>query len=155
MFFFLILLNSFWEKLPDMIDYRSDHACERIKRNGRDYLVVVGGRYGLNGTITNTIESYDLTLRPTSWETLPEIPLPVPIEHIYGSKITTFDEGLCEAYIINSGAAGFICSGNYTWSYYRIANVQREGFPFFPVLDAKILMEMEILFGKIMKLELK
>ena len=121
-----------------MTDYRMSHACARIKRSGRDYLVGVGGVYGTNLTGTNTIEFYDLTSRPTSWEIIPGVILPVAIGGIFGSKITVFDEGICEAFFISSGGIGFICSGNYTWSYSAVPNVQW-GALYFPVVDANLL----------------
>ena len=122
-----------------MIDFRSDHACARIKRNGRDYLVVLGGRYGPNMTWTNTIEFYDLTLKPTAWETFKGIILPFLVGPIYGSKITIFDEGICDAYFINDRGNVYICSGNYTWIYNGIQNVDVSGQHYFPVVDANLM----------------
>ena len=124
-----------------MSDSRAQHACDRIKRNGRDYLVVVGGLYGPNMTATNSIELYDLTLRPSSWETIPEIPSPLPVGPIYGSKITIFDEGICEAFFLRAAdGISFICKGNYTWIALKVPNVHFEGGPFiFPTVDANIL----------------
>ena len=122
-----------------MLDLRTDHACDRIKRNGRNYLAVFGGRYGPNTTLTNTIEFYDLTLKPAAWETFEGIILPFNVGPIYGSKITIFDDGICEAYFINDYGRGIICSGNYTWKSDRIQNTEVTGQHYFPVVDANLL----------------
>ncbi len=54
-------MHSAWESLPDMSASRADHACEKIRRNGKDYLVVMGGSKGPTLTATDIIEFYDLT----------------------------------------------------------------------------------------------
>ena len=99
-----------------MTDYRAFHACAKIKRSGRDYLVALGGIYGANLTATNTIEFYDLTLKPASWEFIPGIILPANGGIIEGWKITVFDEGICEAFFLNNEGKGYVCTGNYSWT---------------------------------------
>jgi hypothetical protein len=132
-----LIFNSGWSSLPDMTDFRAGHACARIKRSGRDYLVALGGLYGPNMTLTNTIEFYDLTLKPGSWEFMPGITFPQSVEFI-GWKITVFDEGICEAFFIDRNGKGFVCTGNYTWTSNFLPSYQN-GFYVYPVVDANLV----------------
>ena len=117
-----------------MSDWRSDHACDMIKRNGRDYIVVMGGLYGPN---TKSIEFYDLTLKPNSWEVVPGIALP-GVASLIGWMIHIFDEGICEVFVLSALGTGYTCTGNYTWSS---ADVQafHPGRIHLPVVDANLL----------------
>jgi hypothetical protein len=99
-----------------MINDRADHACALIKRNGRDYLVVMGGTVDLNATQTDSIEFYDLTLRPASWVNQTGMRLPEITGTLYGWKIQQFDEGVCDAFLINWHGTEYTCSGNYSWT---------------------------------------
>ncbi len=120
-----------------MTDFRADHGCAKIKRNGRDYLVAVGGHYGPTMTATNTIEFYDLTLMPSSWEFIPGITLNQP-RQLVGWKITVFDVGKCEAFFLGVGGIGSICTGNYSWSNVAV-NTFNWGALFYPVVDANLV----------------
>ena len=126
--------------MPNMTDHRANHACARIKRSGRDYIVAVGGTYGdgVNMTWTSTIEFYDLTLMPDSWEFLPGISLPGTVGPILGGIVTRFDEGVCEAFFINVNGQGCVCSGNYSWTANNVTPF-RGGVLYFPVVDANVL----------------
>ena len=124
--------------MPDMTSNRAFHACAKIKRSGRNYLVALGGLYGVNMTATNTIEFYDLTLKPDSWEFLPGITLPANGGIILGGKITVFDEGICEAFFISSEGKGYVCTGNYSWTS-NFVNPMRGGSKFYPVVDANLV----------------
>ena len=120
-----------------MSDSRTDHACALITRNNRDYIMVLGGTYGPNSV---TIEFYDLTLRPNSWETLPGITMPVitgsPI--MIGGMFNIFDKGICEAFVISYAGIRYVCSGNYTWSKGTVPNFDSSKTQL-SVVDANLL----------------
>ncbi len=120
-----------------MLDSRIYHACARIKRSGRDYLVVAGGLYGVTGSATSTIEFYDLTLMPMSWVFLPGIFMPGFGGQIIGGIITAFDEGICEAFFINGNGQVCVCSGNYTWASNSLAAF-KVGWFYSPAIDANL-----------------
>jgi hypothetical protein len=120
-----------------MTDYRANHGCAKIKRSGKDYLVAVAGDYGPNLTQTNTIEFYDLTLMPNSWEFIPRVILPQSMS-VRGMKITVFEEGICEAIILGSDGNCLICTGNYTWTSGNVPYFQW-GNAFHPVIDANVV----------------
>ena len=120
-----------------MTHYRAGHGCAKIKRSRKDYLVAVGGQYGPNLTFTNTIEFYDLSMMPNSWEFIPGVILPQPML-VRGWKITIFDEGICEAFFIGYDANCLICTGNYTWTSGNVPSFQW-GNVFFPVVDANVM----------------
>jgi hypothetical protein len=130
-------LNSAWESLPDMSDSRSDHACEKIKRNGRDYLVVMGGAKGGSSATTDTIEFYDLTTRPNSWETIAGTRLPQTTSKIFGWKILKFDVAICEVFLINWQGTGFTCTGNYSWTFGTVPGYIYSKF-YLPAVDANL-----------------
>ena len=120
-----------------MSDNRAYHACARIKRSGRDYIMAASGLYGVNRSWTDTIEFYDLTLMPSTWEFLPGMSMPGCGGTIYGGIVTKFDEGICEAFFINN-AHGCVCSGNYSWTSGPLTQF-RGGFLYFPVIDANLV----------------
>ena len=120
-----------------MSDSRAYHACTRIKRSGRDYLMVAGGLYGVTGAETNTIEFYDLTLMPTSWVFLPGISMPGFAGPMLGGIITAFDEGICEATFINHHGQFCVCAGNYSWASNSLAAF-KAGWYYSPVIDANL-----------------
>ena len=134
------MFKSNWKSLPDMTYHRSHHACSRIKRSGRDYIVAVCGIYldGIHGQGTSTIEFYDLTLMPASWEFLPGIVLPGTAGPMLGGIITAFDEGICEAFFINGNGQGYVCTGNYSWTANNVVPF-RGGILYFPVIDANLV----------------
>jgi hypothetical protein len=102
--------------------------------------MVVGGQYGdgVNTSWTNTIEFYDLTLMPDSWEFLPGIALPGAAGAIMGGIITRFNEGMCEAFFINGNGQGYVCTGNYSWTSNNVVPL-RGGVLYFTVVDANLL----------------
>jgi hypothetical protein len=121
-----------------MSDSRTDHACAAVNRNGRNYLVVMGGSKGAGLTSTDTIEFYDMTRKPTTWENVNGIRLPVATDKLFGWKISLFDEGICEALLFNYQGNSYTCSGNYTWIYYKVP-----GYVYskthLPIVDANLL----------------
>jgi hypothetical protein len=103
-----------------MLKSRYRHGCSLLKRNGKDYIVAMGGWSLEVGNTDSTIEFYDLTSRPSTWEMVTGIALPAPSQKI-GSVVLRFDNGDCEALIISSGTGKMhVCSGNYQWRTYTM-----------------------------------
>ena len=88
-------------KLPSMLNKRYRHGCALIKRNGNDFLVAMGGWNQDVNTQDSTIEFYDLTNRPSTWEIVTGISLPVATSKI-GTVALRFDDWDCEAMIISA-----------------------------------------------------
>jgi hypothetical protein len=129
-------VHSAWESLPDMSDSRADQACEKIRRNGKDYLVIMGGSKGPTLTATDIIEFYDLTTRPASWESTAGLLLPQPAKP-YGWKILMFDVGICEVFLMDSVGMGYTCTGNYSWTYGMVPGFISSRF-YLPAVDANM-----------------
>jgi hypothetical protein len=123
--------------LPDMTNSRTSHGCARIKRSGKEYLVTIGGRF-VGSTPANTFDFYDLTLMPNSWEFLPGIILPPLIGMTMGGKITVFDDGFCEAFVVNTDGKAYVCTGNYKWTVILLTPF-RAGSLYLTVVDANLL----------------
>jgi hypothetical protein len=120
-----------------MSDSRADHACEKIKRNGKDYLVVMGGTIGPTLAATDTIEFYDLTTRPASWENTAGLRLPQITSKLFGWKILMFDVGICEVFLMNSQGIWYTCNGNYTWTFGNVPGYTYSKI-YFPAVDANM-----------------
>jgi hypothetical protein len=82
--------------------------------------MVFGGNYGTVGIGTASIEFYDLTLRPSSWESVAGVSLGASVDYIMGSVVKAFDIGHCDL-MLQSSSRGFMltCTGNYTWKVHR------------------------------------
>ena len=123
-----------------MSDIRGFHGCSLVKRNGKDYVMVFGGTYGSLGVPTASIEFYDLTLRPNSWESITNLSLGTAFNFIMGSVVTSFDIGYCDAMIQSSeNGLMLICSGNYTWTSYS------QGF--YPSGNSRLALVDASMFG--------
>jgi hypothetical protein len=122
---FISFLNNFCvssikEVLPNMTTARFYHECSRIPRYGRDYIMVFGGQ-GSTGLL-NSIELYDLTLRPATWEVWTGVSIPVIIGRLLGSVVMRFDDDYCNAMIISQSAKMVIeCIGNHQWNQFDIS----------------------------------
>jgi hypothetical protein len=55
--------------LPSLTAPRWFHACSLTTRFGHNHLVVIGGTDDVKNSIINTIEYYNLALRPSAWTT--------------------------------------------------------------------------------------
>ena len=122
-----------------MTEYRQYHGCSRIVRNGHDQMVVFGGYSNLTGQYSSTIEFYDLTLQPLSWEIVSGISLPTAIGNIKGSVMMKLDEYLCDVMLI-SNITGRMhqCSGNYQWTDFDISLNLTIGWKTMAVIDANL-----------------
>ena len=117
-----------------MIDIRGRHGCSRVKRNGKDYIMVFGGLYGSAGAATASIEFYDLNSRPSSWESVAGLSLGTPFDLIMGSVVKAFDIGHCDAMIQSSiNGLMLMCSGNYSWIRYNLGYASPNGNDPFPL----------------------
>ena len=104
-----------WKRLPNMNEFRSSHACAKIRRNNKDFIAVFGG------TNTLTIELYDLASNPATWETLSGVTYgTTALSYIIGSVVKGFDVNFCEAMIMSGSGSVRVCSGNYNWTDYPI-----------------------------------
>ena len=104
-----------------MSEARSIHGCSRVRKNGRDYIVVMGGWSKIRNAYISSIEFYDLTIQPTSWEVVFGISLPTAMGRIQGSVVMKMDDHLCDVMLI-SNTTGKLhqCSENYQWTDYEI-----------------------------------
>ena len=104
-----------------MSEQRSMHTCSRIRKNGKDYIVAMGGWSTIRFAYISSIEFYDLTLQPASWEVVSGIRLPTAMGRIQGSVVMKMDDHLCDVMLI-SNTTGKLhqCSGNYQWTSYEI-----------------------------------
>ncbi len=57
-----------WVTLPSMNTGRWFHTCARVQRYNSEYIVAMGGVSNINANIFS-VEYYDLTNRPSLWET--------------------------------------------------------------------------------------
>ena len=85
-----------------MIDERTYHGCSRVVRNGRDYMVVMGGWKSSTATYLSSIEFYDMTVQPSMWEVFSGISLPAALGNIMGSLAMKFDDNLCDVMLISN-----------------------------------------------------
>jgi hypothetical protein len=122
-----------------MTERRQYHGCSRIVRNGHDQMVVFGGFSYLTGKYSSTIEFYDLTLLPTSWEIASGITLPTAMGRIKGSVVMKLDDNLCDVMLIsNTTGRMHQCSGNYEWTEYNISSNLTRGWKKMAVIDANL-----------------
>jgi len=56
-----------WITLPSMSTGRWFHTCARVQRYNSNYIVAMGGVTNTNANIFS-VEFYDLTNMPSSWE---------------------------------------------------------------------------------------
>jgi hypothetical protein len=123
-----------------MIDDRSYHGCSRVVRNGRDYMVVMGGWKISTGTFLSSIEFYDMTVQPTSWEVVSGISLPTAMGNIMGTVNMKLDNNLCDVVLIsNTTRRLHQCLGNYHWSEYDISVNVTKGWKKMALIDANVL----------------
>jgi hypothetical protein len=89
---------------------------------GRDYIAVFGGKITTFNTVTDSIELYDLSAKPNTWESIPGLILLSPLSGICGSLVKQFDENGCSAMFISIWETKvMVCNdGNYTWSTYNL-----------------------------------
>ena len=130
-------ISSTKENLPNMTTARFYHECARITRYGRDYIMVFGGM-GLPGVSTlQSIEFYDLTLRPSTWEVWTGVSIPVAIGKMLGSVVLRFDDDYCNAMIISLTAQMVLeCIGNHQWSQFNISTTLIKGSKKMAKIDA-------------------
>jgi hypothetical protein len=64
-----MILNREWKMLPSLKAPRWFHACSQTTRFGQNNLVAIGGTDDISNSIINTIEYYNLVLRPSAWTT--------------------------------------------------------------------------------------
>ncbi len=123
--------------LPNMSEARSIHACSSLRKNGRDYIVVMGGWSSIKYGYVSSIEFYDLTLQPTSWVSVSGISLPTAMGRMHGSVVMKMDDYLCDVMLI-SNTTGKLhqCSGNYQWTEYEIPLTK--GLKKMAVIDANL-----------------
>ncbi len=127
--------SSTKENLPNMATSRYYHECSRIKRYGRDYIMVFGGE-GSTGLL-NSIELYDLTLRPATWEVWTGVSIPVIIGRLLGSVVMRFDDDYCNAMIVSLSAKMVLqCTGNHQWSQFDISSTITKGLKKMAKIDA-------------------
>jgi len=110
------------------------HECSRIKRNGHDYIIIFGGG---NEGLLNSIEMYDLTLRPSKWEVWTGVSIPVPVGLILGSVVLRFDDDYCNAMLISISAKMVLqCTGNHQWNQFDISSTIVTGVKKMTKIDA-------------------
>ena len=127
-----------WQSLPNLTIARAAHGCARIQRNNRDYIMVFGGVTFL-GIPTQTIEFYDMTLRPASWELVPGLSLPLNMPRVLGSKVLAFDVNFCDAMMFSAVLDQMvICSGNYNWTSLKPVGYRQLTVTKFAVVDASM-----------------
>ena len=116
------------------------HGCSRVVRNGRDYMVVMGGLKISTGTFLSSIEFYDMSVQPSAWEVVLGISLPAALGNIMGSLAMKLDDNLCDVMLIsNTTRRLHQCLGNYQWSDYDISQNVTKGWKKMAVIDANIL----------------
>ncbi len=118
---------------------RRSHGCSRVVRNGHEYLVVMGGWSSYATSPLLTIELYDMTLRPSSWETLSGIILPTVFGAIKGALAMSLDDNLCDVMVISDYTRKmYQCSGNYQWTSYDLSLNLPKGLKQMAVIDASL-----------------
>ena len=130
-------IYSTTQSLPNMTTARWYHECSKITRKGQDYLIVFGGQ-GSTGLL-QSIELYDLTLRPASWEVWTGVSIPVVIGNLLGSVVMRFDDDYCSAMIISMSAKMVLqCSGNHKWKKFDISSSIASGMKKVATIDANL-----------------
>ena len=110
------------------------HECSRITRYGRDYIMIFGGAAGVP---LNSIELYDLTRRPATWEVWTGVSMPVAVGKMLGSVVLRFDDDYCNAMIISYSAKMVLqCTGNHQWNQYDISTTIVKGIKKMAKIDA-------------------
>jgi hypothetical protein len=123
-----------------MIEDRTYHGCSRVVRNGRDYMVVMGGWSGSTSTFLSSIEFYDMTVQPSAWEVVSGISLPAALGNIMGSVAIKLDNNLCDVMLIsNTTRRLHQCSGNYQWKDFDLSLNITTGSKKMAVIDANLL----------------
>jgi hypothetical protein len=118
---------------------RSFHACSKIVRHGRDQIVVMGGWSTITNQFLSSIEFYDLTFQPTSWEIVPGISLPTAMGTIVGSVIMKLDDNLCDARIISKTTLKMHqCTGNYEWNTFDFSSIITKGVKKMAIADTNL-----------------
>ncbi len=89
--------------------------------------------------MTDSIELYDLSAKPSTWESVPGLKLMVPMAGIFGSLVKQFDENGCSAMFISIPNRKVMeCNGNYTWSPYSVMDFSNS-FSKLAVVDASFV----------------
>jgi len=113
------------------------HECSKITRYGRNYIIVIGGQ-GLSGNL-HSIELYDLTRRPTTWEVWTGVSIPVTVGFMMGSVVMRFDDDYCNVMIISLSAKMVLqCNGNHQWSQNGISMTITKGNKKMAKIDANL-----------------
>ena len=100
---------------------------------------MIFGGITLLGVPTTTIEFYDLTLRPTSWEWVLGLSLPLNMERVLGYKILAFDVNFCDAMMFSAVIDKMvICSGNYNWTSFTPVGYRPTTVTKFATVDASM-----------------
>ena len=87
---------------------------------------------------TQTIEFYDMTLRPASWESVPGLSLPLIMDKVLGFKVLAFDVNFCDAMMFSNLDRMIICSGNYNWTSFTPVGYRPATITKFAVMDASM-----------------
>jgi hypothetical protein len=88
--------------------------------------MVFGGEIG---GIQNTIELYDLTLQPATWEIWTGVGMPVNVGYLMGSIVIRFDDDYCSAMMISLSAKMVLeCTGNHQWNLFDISSTITKGY---------------------------
>jgi len=110
-----------------------------VVRNGRHYIVVMGGWSNAKAKHLSSIEFYDVSLQPTSWESGSEISLPTAMGNIKASLVMKLDDNLCDIMLIsNTTKRMHICKENYQWSDSDLSAHITKGWGKMAVLDANL-----------------
>ncbi len=97
--------------------------------------MVFGGE-GSSGLL-NSIELYDLTLRPASWEIWTGVSMPATVGYLMASVVIRFDDDYCNIMIISLSAKKILqCSGNHQWTQYDISTTIVKGIKKMAKIDA-------------------
>jgi hypothetical protein len=97
--------------------------------------MVFGGE-GSTGLL-NSIELYDLTLRPATWEVWTGVSIPVIIGRLLGSVVMRFDDDYCNAMIVSLSAKMVLqCTGNHQWIQFDISSTITKGLKKMAKIDA-------------------
>ena len=100
---------------------------------------MIFGGITLLSSPTTTIEFYDLTLRPNSWESVPLLILPLKMERLLGYQILAFDVNFCDAMMFSSVVDKMlICSGNYNWTSFTPVGYRLSTITKFATVDASM-----------------
>ena len=127
---------SIQEVLPNITIGRWYHECSRITRYGRDYIMVFGGE-GLFMTQGSSIEFYDLTIRPATWEIWTGVTFPNFVGRMLGSVVMRFDDDYCNAMIISASSKLILeCNGNHHWTWFDISKTIVNGLKKTAKVDA-------------------